>query len=183
MEGPIDIFCLNIAEKLAPFFYKLGHTPNMVTTYSLLSALASLYLLYNGNVFGFVGFSSASYIFDCVDGYMARKYNMITEFGDMYDHFTDFIGFFGTLVVAFFRYGWEKIKPILLILFILGVLMLTYLGCAQQYHNSGSMKETLDFWRILAFSKETHKWARYFSCGTFKLATILAIVYLEYNKK
>ena len=29
------------------------------------------------------------YFFDCMDGHFARKYNMVTEFGDMYDYITD----------------------------------------------------------------------------------------------
>ena len=33
------------------------------------------------------------YYFDCIDGPMARKYNMVTVFGDYYDHGTDIICF------------------------------------------------------------------------------------------
>ena len=31
------------------------------------------------------------YIFDCIDGFYARKYNMTTVFGDWYDHISDIL--------------------------------------------------------------------------------------------
>ena len=32
-----------------------------------------------------------SYYFDCADGKMARKFKMISKFGDIYDHTSDII--------------------------------------------------------------------------------------------
>ena len=183
MEGPIDVYCLKIAEKLAPVLHKLGHTPNIVTTYSLISSVISLYSLYHGKFLAFVIFSVFGYIFDCTDGYMARKYKMETKFGDFYDHFTDSATNIAWIYIVLQRYGWKAFKPVFFIGLFFFVLMLVYLGCAQTYHNVGPAKESLDIFRIFAFSPDTFKWARYFSCGTAKLFTILAAGYLEYNKK
>jgi len=50
--------------------------------------------LYEENQFALSAFSYLiSYMFDCWDGYYARKYNMESKFGDYYDHVSDmFIG-------------------------------------------------------------------------------------------
>ena len=183
MEGPIDILCLKIAENLAPVFYSLGHTPNIVTTYSLLSGLASIYFLYNHNLLAFIGLNTISYILDCTDGYMARRYKMVTKLGDLYDHASDiFVN--GLLAFVVYKlYSWEKIKPFFYIGILLLIGMLFYFGCSQSYHNKGEVSEFLDLCRVLNYNKDTYKWARYFSCGTFKLFTVVAISYLEYSKK
>lgn len=183
MEGPVDIICLKVAELIAPVFYALGHTPNMVTTYSLVTGLASVYFLYAHNLPAFIGLNIASYIFDCTDGYMARRYKMVSKFGDLYDHLSD-ITVNGLLAYAVYTiYGWKRIAP----LFYLGVAllfgMLFYFGCSQSHHNKGDAEELLDLCRLLNFHPETYKWARYFSCGTFKFFTIAAIAYLELSKK
>ena len=41
-----------------------------------------------------------SYFFDCADGLYARTYNMTTQFGDIYDHSTDVIVFFGIAITV-----------------------------------------------------------------------------------
>jgi phosphatidylglycerophosphate synthase len=58
-----------------------GHTPNDITTYSFLCGLLSLGLLWHGHVWGFVVLYVLSYVFDCMDGQLARAYNMVTRFG------------------------------------------------------------------------------------------------------
>lgn len=183
MEGPVDLICLKIVEAIAPVLHSTGHTPNIVTTYSLLAGLASIYFLYAHNIAAFVGLNLVSFILDCTDGYMARRYKMVSKFGDLYDHASDiFVN--GLLAYAVYSlYGWTRIAPLFFVGLFLLAGLLFYFGCTQSYHNKGDAEELLDLCRILNFHPETYKWARYFSCGTFKLFTIAAIAYLELSKK
>ena len=86
LENPIDNILIELAEKLNPYFYKLGFNPNGVTTLSLIFGILSCYFYY----LKYYLFSSISmfisYFFDVMDGNFARRYNMQTQFGDYYDH-------------------------------------------------------------------------------------------------
>ncbi len=181
MEGPLDLVCTGIAEYISPFLYKTGHTPNIVTTYSLACGLGAGYALLQGSLPWFIGLFIAAYIFDCADGYIARRYNLCTKFGDFYDHASDAIKYIFLAYVAFNRYKPSAMIPVFGVGLVFGFLMCIYLGCQQAYYNKGDAKEFLDVFRCLRLSDNTYKWARYFSCATLNLFMIAAIVYLEYT--
>ena len=69
-----------------------------------------------------------------MDGNMARNYNMITIFGDYYDHFTDWIH--GTLIIVFII---MKIKGYFnkILFFILKMIsyyfIFLYISCQEKY--------------------------------------------------
>lgn len=77
---------------LGPLRY-IGITPNMVTYFSFIFTLISCYfLIFNNNysiLFYFLG-----YLFDCIDGRMARKYEMTSIYGVMIDQVTDIVSNF-----------------------------------------------------------------------------------------
>jgi phosphatidylglycerophosphate synthase len=89
LENPIDNVLYDLSDWMCPFFYKTGHTPNMITTYSLITGVLSCYFLWKGHILLFGIFYAISFFFDCMDGHFARKYNMTSKFGDMYDHIKD----------------------------------------------------------------------------------------------
>ena len=88
-ENPFDNIIIDFAEKINPIFKKFNFTPNMLTTLSLIFGILSPYFIYIKyyNLAAF--FYLLSYMFDCFDGNYARKYNMVTDFGDLYDHIGD----------------------------------------------------------------------------------------------
>ena len=49
----------------------------------------SIYKLTQNDFWGSFGYGILRQFFDCLDGTMARKYDMSTEFGDIYDHISD----------------------------------------------------------------------------------------------
>jgi len=78
-----------ISKRLVDPMRQVGLTPNHVTAISTTFTLLALYYLYNGNkeyacVAYFFG-----YLFDCVDGKMARTYNMGSKLGMALDLVTD----------------------------------------------------------------------------------------------
>ena len=78
-----------IADKLIDPLRKMGLTPNQVTYLSTFCTLLSVYYVsikeykYAACAY-FIG-----YLLDCVDGRMARKYNMTSSYGMMIDLVTD----------------------------------------------------------------------------------------------
>lgn len=186
LEGPIDRIFLAAVEKVAPLMYATGHTPNIITTYSLGLGLLAAYLLYNGNIVGFVVASVVSYFMDCADGYVARKYKMTSKFGDLYDHGSDTLINVATAAAFYLRYAgrivWRPLTIAVTAAFAATVaLMLTHLGCQQRYHNKKEdHEETLDLLRVTCPSKDMINWTRYFSCGTAKMGMVGIILFFEY---
>jgi hypothetical protein len=86
----INIF-FPIASKLVDPLYNLGLTPNMITILSTIFTFLSIYFLHlNKRIHAVVSYI-IGYILDCVDGKMARKYNMGSDFGMVLDATSDII--------------------------------------------------------------------------------------------
>jgi len=127
-----------------------------------------------------------AYLFDCIDGYMARRYKQTSVFGDYYDHISDKVKQILLLIVFLYKYPIRKLIPTG---FVLGGLLFAqwiYQGCAQKIKaNTQKEKrgEILDLLQILCPNEETTiQWIKYFSCGTFILALTLAAVWLELSQ-
>jgi len=78
-----------IAKLLIDPLRNIGLTPNIVTYLSTALTFLALYYLYVDNkLYACVAYSFG-YIFDCVDGKMARKYNMTSKYGMALDVVSD----------------------------------------------------------------------------------------------
>ena len=180
IDNPIDNILLSITEKVAPELVNLGFTPNIITTFSLISGLLGIYYIYKeqyvyGSLFFFLG-----YFFDCVDGYMARKFDLITKFGDLYDHITDWVVSVLLILVYFTRDLNTKFKITILIFFsIFTLLSLVHLGCQEKYYEEkeNSQLGVLSGLKMLCPNKENIKTTRYFGLGTLTLAISLVIIF------
>jgi len=80
---------LPIASKLVDPLYNLGFTPNMVTILSTMFTLSSIYFLHLNKKIHAVVLFLFGYILDCVDGKIARKYSMGSDFGMVLDSTSD----------------------------------------------------------------------------------------------
>ncbi len=186
-EGPIDNVFAWIVERAAPVFKATGHTPNIITTYSLVLGLVAAYNLFRGNMLWFAVASVVSYFMDCADGYVARKYKMTSKFGDLYDHGSDTAINIATATAFYLRYTGQIIwRPVTIavsaIFATIVVLMLVHLGCQQRIHNPNnrSTEESLDLLRAACPRSDMIGWTRYFSCGTAKMAMVAVVLYFEY---
>ena len=174
-ENPIDNIYIDIGEKLNPIFKSLKFTPNTLTTFSLLFGILSAYNLQISNNKISAIFLITSYIFDCFDGNYARKYNMETKFGDLYDHYSDL---FQIILVYYTMYtlNKKKFKSYLIIFILILLLPFIQLGCQQYYYNN-NQEESLDNLKILCPDKNWIKYTRYFGPGT----CILYMAYIIWN--
>lgn len=76
----------SVTERWLPCFRALGHTPNVITTYSFAFSLLSVVSLWHGHTALFAACFALAYVFDCADGQYARAYRMTSVNGDLYDH-------------------------------------------------------------------------------------------------
>jgi len=119
LENPIDNLFIDMAESTNSFYRSLRFTPNMLTTISLMLAILAVYLFfYDYRVLAAIIFL-ISYYFDCADGSFARKYNMVTDFGDIYDHVADIIKIILPLGVMYYK---DANKFLMLLPFLLIIL-------------------------------------------------------------
>ena len=186
-ENFIDNVLIDICEYISDFVNKIGLTPNMITTISLFFGLFAAFLVYKRKYVIAVILWTLQYFFDCLDGYIARKYNQTSKFGDYYDHISDVIKLIALLFALFFINS-TKFFRIIWILIFFGILMIGHLGCQEKIYNneesgSLSLSKILCPNRYFKDIQSTFQYTKYFGCGTFNLVIILCILYYKYTKK
>jgi phosphatidylglycerophosphate synthase len=175
MDNPFDNLLIELADYLCPFFKKTGHTPNMITTYSLIFGLLSILFLYKGYIWGFAISYIISYFFDCMDGHFARKYKMTSKGGDLYDHIKDISIYILLIIIVYIKY--KKVIKIsdIIILIVFLFINCVHLGCQQKQQDEGSDKETLDNFQKLCPDKNIVYYTRFFGLGTFVIISIYLV--------
>ncbi len=123
-ESPIDTYiCHPLGLFLVDYVHKLNITPNQITILSTISTIFSCYWIYNNKLKTAVFYYLLGYIFDCIDGRLARKYNLGSKKGAAMDMVSDVITntiLFATLVI-FKRSQLTTMKLTLLIVFFVGI--------------------------------------------------------------
>ena len=66
IENPIDVGLYRISEALLPFMRTTGHTPNLVTTYSVVCKAAAVGSVWVGDWRTFTVTAVLAYFFDCM---------------------------------------------------------------------------------------------------------------------
>jgi len=129
LENPIDDLIYHDMDNVSSIFKKYNFTPNMLTTISAFFGLLSIYAICKDKFLSAGIFYFISYYFDCLDGYFARKYDMVTKFGDYYDHVKDIVIFVCLVYVLIYK----KLYSGLIFLLPFAFLMLVHFGCQEVY--------------------------------------------------
>jgi phosphatidylglycerophosphate synthase len=177
-ENIFDVYLLRFIDTHLHVYKQLNFTPNIITTFSLISGLTSGYMIYNKNYKSAGLLFLLAYYFDCVDGKFARKYNMITKFGDMYDHISDVFKFI-LVIYLLYKDNSKKFGKIGIIIILLIILSLYQLSCQQAIYedkNKESESPTLDYFKPTKQSclVNIHD-TKYFGCGTAYIFTSIII--------
>lgn len=186
LENPLDDLLLDLSDKVSPTFYNLGFTPNWITTLSNITTILVIILLLKAQYIWAAFFVLVAYFFDCLDGHFARKYKMVSEFGDYYDHVSDLLKF-TALIYTLYKINSDKFYRILPFIIIAGILTFVHCGCQELYYNSDESK-TLDFSRYTCPANKDDKndiqnkikITRFFGFGTFNLVLVACIIYYEF---
>jgi len=182
-ENPIDNVLLDITERVQKYFYENNFTPNHITSLSIICCMFSVILILKdyyilGGILFFI-----SYFFDCVDGSIARTYNMTSRFGDYYDHFGDLFKFIMILTVLFLK-NKDKFIKMSPLFGILAIFLFAQLGCQEIYFNNSKYGFPVDTLHILTYMcpankeniNDVIKYTRFLGCGTFNLFLTLFIM-------
>ena len=151
LEDPIDLKIYSLGDIILPYLKCIGFTPNLITFFSLVFGIVAIYYLYkmDNPFFGVIIPFVVSYFLDCWDGCMARKYQMCSKFGDLFDHIKDLIVNVTFFLILFFNF-WKVDKlwfTILLITFpYLIYKTLVYASCQDNYRKQGSMVQSAGDW-------------------------------------
>tara|TARA_E500000178_G_C16988495_1_gene739576 strand:- start:940 stop:1521 length:582 start_codon:yes stop_codon:yes gene_type:complete len=184
LENPVDNLIYKIVEFVAPTLYEYGFTPNILTTLGNIFTLAFAYFMLNYHFRLAALFYLLSYIFDCLDGYVARSYKMTTQFGDWYDHISDTIR---TIILFYTLLKINKKWGIYAIMIILMFILLSFIHLSHQeiYYDKPEKSRTLNMLRFFncgANKYNVHEYlniSKYLGCGTSYLITIFIIFFYK----
>lgn len=174
-ENPIDNIFIELADGVSGWFHDTGHTPNVITGYSAVCGAIAINAVHSTDVKLFVISMTLSYFFDCLDGFMARKYDQETRLGDLLDHIKDILVICGIVFVLLKKYGKRavNVKVIAIAACLIAMMMMNF-GCQQrQYANDST--ETLDMLKPMCRSPDYITYSRWFGSGTM-IATLIVYV-------
>ena len=180
-ENPIDNFFVhNLCEPVSHTLNKLNVTPNIITTLGFISSLLGSYFLYNFIFYYFMPLYTFAYYCDCLDGYMARKYELSSNFGDYYDHFTDITQIIIFSYVIIYRYNILEHRKLILICVIMFVLLIITQGCQEKIMDKKNNSAILSSYKNMcpdSFKKQI-KYLRIFGAATTNFFFMFVAYYL-----
>lgn len=180
-DEPIDNMIVDyICRPIAPLFHFTGHTPNMISVYGVCFSIASLYSLATDDILRFTLYLWTAYVLDCLDGYYARKYDMVTDWGDIFEHLRDLLALVSTLGLCGMKY--KITEYVFGILFISSALTGIHVGCVQQMYSSVDPTrslETLDILQFLCFDNSLMYFSNYFGVGMYMIIINTLVLYLS----
>ncbi len=186
LENPIDNVLYDLSIKLAPKLKVLNFTPNGITTLSLIFGILGLYFFNLNNTFITIISLWIAYLFDCMDGYYARKYDMVSKFGSYYDHVKDISIFIIFLYILLNKnVNIKKKINSILILILFAFFESVFIGCQEKYFSKSSTDNILSFSRKLCKVKKNIKNElkinRYLGGGTIWIVISLVIIYINFQ--
>ncbi len=104
--------------KLADMIANENMNPNVITMLNIIPSALSLYFLYTNDIIPFIIFTEIRLFLDCLDGFVARKYNKTSKFGAILDQSIDLIYIF-VLVLILLRNQETKVIGLIIAFVIL----------------------------------------------------------------
>lgn len=109
MGGEQNVFSLDkyitypIAKIIAPFLYNFGIKPNHVTISNIFFRIFIINKMINNDLNNLLYFLIFSHFLDTLDGTIARKYNLVSEFGEFIDQLSDKIFWGCTILLTLYK--------------------------------------------------------------------------------
>lgn len=185
MENPIDNILIDISYHVGQAIKHIPYmSPNVITSLSLIVSLYAVYKIFNGfyMIGGILFFFG--YFLDCLDGNFARSNNMVTDFGDYYDHISDSVTSIALIAVILVLKIKVKTKALFLFsLLIFCILLSVQLDC-QEKNSVAQKSDTLSFFCGGMCSNKNYIYkSRYLGSGTVNLMISLFIINIDFINK
>jgi hypothetical protein len=184
MENPIDDVILHLTDDICIYLnenYGYIVTPNILTTIGLILGVICIYLLLEKMYLLAFIFFWLTYLFDCIDGHYARKYDMITEFGDYYDHIRDVFIISMVVLIITIQLEDNLLRMIFLIIFIVKIFFMSvHLGCQENNYPNENESQSLNIFKTLCFDKNLIQYTKFMGCGTLMVFISFSILFLPF---
>jgi len=175
-----------LANILVPLFYKLGFTPNGVTTLTLVLRIIVIYNLYIKKNYALVIILFIiSWITDGIDGQLARNYNMKSKFGAIYDALVDNVTIIAMIIVLFMRHYVKNRVPYYIIILLIPILLFIHVlktKCLKRKEMKIWEENILDNANINIDKKECKnmRLIKLYDEGLNYVVIVLALIYTLY---
>ena len=169
----IRYFCIPVA----PWFKATGHTANIISVYGGILTLAYVWYLWRDDMLRFSLYFWLAYLFDCLDGFYARKYNMVTPEGDLFEHMRDIMSLLLTMAIC--AYSYVLTQPVLVLVAISSGLAGIHVGCVQRSFVDRDYSESLDVLQNLCLMPAFSHIANNFGIGMYMTTLYFLILYLS----
>ena len=184
-ENPIDNLLIDWSQFINPYLHEIYVVPNVLTACSFAFGLLAAYLTYKSK-FALAALSFiVAYVFDCMDGNMARMFDQVTVFGDYFDHITDVIQFICLGLCLLFNKDITRNTKIVFVILsiILFALMDIHIGCQEAVYERPNESSTLSWLtRVCPVPAHTYiRYTRYFGPGTLNCLIFLFLLYLAHT--
>ena len=182
--GHLDYLVSKEIVKTLPFWKNLNVTPNILTTFGLISSVTCLYALINRKTFLAIIMLCLRWYFDYADGLMARKYKMVTVIGDYYDHITDIVFTLGFIfVILLSKYPKKSnLKFVLLGFALFFYLMFFFNYSAIELEIFKKNKKETMLSKLRHFAPSNINFFKYFDNSVLYLSIIIVIIlFCNYN--
>ncbi len=183
-ENPLDDYLLLLCDKLVNICKKYNITPNQITLLRFhFLFIIYFYLFYTNNYLIPIIFAFFFYLFDCLDGHLARKTKQVTILGDILDHGIDLLFYIMSIYYIYIN----KYYKLLIIVIIFIYLSAIHLGIQQLNNKLLKPEEYCDeilniFIYIHPFNHNDIKWSKYFGNGTLIFIILVSFYYIQSNK-
>ena len=128
LDNPIDVLLYKHIDTITPILNKYNLTPNHITAVSLLFGISASYYLFHDKYFLSAITWFLAYYFDCVDGKLARQYDMVTKFGDYFDHSSDIFKVLLLIYVMYLKLKGKRFSKLLILIFTLIIINFMLVG-------------------------------------------------------
>ena len=140
---------------------------DMITLCALFSALTGIYVLLKGYFAFSISFMFLAMLFDAMDGMVARKLNILRDFGRYFDGFMDLINYLLSPSLFLYQWGFNN-WYYLLILFLFILSGIVRLSVFNEIGNIKRDDNKLAYWGMPVF------WSLFFVGGAFILSAFLS---------
>lgn len=179
--GHIDKHLTKLFLPTINLWYCIGVTPNILTTFGLVTSILSIYYFNKNKYHQVIIFIILRCYFDYADGLLARKYKLTSKFGDFYDHFVDLVFTIGMITLILLKSKNKFLHlPIIIIFYI---LFMIHMGCLEKEYNKVKDHKTIfsyysnkinfPLYRYLSVYPEL---MRYFDNGVLYIVLIIIII-------
>jgi phosphatidylglycerophosphate synthase len=181
IQSPFDNIMYKLSDDISDTFYNNNFTPNEVTTLSNITWIVMLIFLYNSYNYIAAFLLLISFFFDCLNGFMARKYKMSSNFGNIYDHTSHIIKFI-LLMILFYKINKEKLFKILPVIIIFLILSWSYTKC-EEINNNIDETSFVPISLCPASTPEGRysymQYVKYFGAGSLNILLAILIIYFK----